>query len=266
MKTGFFRQFCANNLITAGLIGGVVATLLSLTGCATPAEQDWERTRRSGSLYSYQRYVQRYPQSPHAAEARERIRALEERDKARQEEKAFRDAERKGSTRKLKDYLKEYPQGKYTAEARTLLEESEFRDAMKSRSTHGLRKFLKEYPNSQYAESAKLTLEVRNRIMIKPVAILKKESYIQNLGGMRMRVNNTHLRLKLTNRSKQTIAKPRYFCEGHSSSTSGGVYRFFTASKGGIYPASLAPGTSATTTFIANGDFQLNDVSCTYVP
>jgi len=263
LKTHGSRElsFCVTSVATL-----LVIVTLALTACATPAERNWERTRKSNSIDGYKRYVMSYPQSPHVAEAHERIRVMEEWEQERKEKRLFREAQSTESTRRLLEYIKQYPQGKYADEAKVLLEQSQFKEAMKSEPPDNLKTFLEKYPNSRFAAEAKQNLELRGHLIVKPVAILKKDSYVQNFGFGERRVNTTHLQIRLTNTSKQTIVNPKYHCAGSRYSRSDRVINMSMSSGDGTYKASVAPGATATTTFISHGDFELTNISCFYKP
>ncbi len=55
-----------------------IITVFTITGCSRRDEGAYERAKSSDSIESWSDFVQRYPNSVHAEEARERIKRLEE--------------------------------------------------------------------------------------------------------------------------------------------------------------------------------------------
>jgi formylglycine-generating enzyme required for sulfatase activity len=72
---------------------------------------DWEAAQRENTVTAYARFRQQHPNSTHAAEARQNIKALEEKE-------AWKKALRWNKISYYEDYIEEYPTGKYAAAAR----------------------------------------------------------------------------------------------------------------------------------------------------
>lgn len=96
----------------------------------------------------YESFLGKWPQSPHADEARVRM-----------DEQRWQAAERAHSEQALANYLHDHPQGRHAAEAITALEAVRWDTARKAASSAGYRGYLRQYPSGAHAAEAVNNLE-----------------------------------------------------------------------------------------------------------
>ncbi len=77
-------------------------------------ESGWERARREDSLAAYEGYLARYPEGPHAGEARAALDGMHDTE-------AWARAERLATPEAWQRYLGEFPDGRHAAGARQRL-------------------------------------------------------------------------------------------------------------------------------------------------
>ncbi len=97
---------------TAALTAVCVAALLA--ACSREAG-DWRATQGADTIEAYERFIEQYPQSELAAEARERVRQLAE-------ERDWQVATSTDTAAAYQQFLSQYPEGKWTQEARVRIE------------------------------------------------------------------------------------------------------------------------------------------------
>jgi outer membrane protein assembly factor BamD (BamD/ComL family) len=120
-----------------------------MAGCSA-ASKDWEIVRSKDTVSSYRNFLQKYPDSTFAKEARERLEAVEVRDwkKAQSEDKP-------GAYR---TFLKIYPDSRFAGEAKAKileLEKSAWERAQAEDSAKSYKEFLQHYPASAFAATAR---------------------------------------------------------------------------------------------------------------
>jgi hypothetical protein len=95
----------------------VLTFVLVLIACASH-ESDWASTRRQSSVAGYEAFLEQYPDSPHAEEARRNIDSLGER-------KAYEEAKRENTPESWAGFLNAYPTGELSASAEIELQRRE---------------------------------------------------------------------------------------------------------------------------------------------
>jgi hypothetical protein len=92
----------------------VVCAALLLAACSREAG-DWRTTQGADTIEAYERFIEQYPQSEFAAQARERTRQLAE-------ERDWQAATSADTAEAYQQFLSQYPEGKWTQEARVRIE------------------------------------------------------------------------------------------------------------------------------------------------
>ncbi|MBT8440960.1 MAG: SPOR domain-containing protein [Gammaproteobacteria bacterium] len=132
-----------------------LSLLALLSGCADP-EKDWELASRDDSPETYLEFLAKYPDTPQADEARQRIQELKV-------IRAWERAEYKDSEETYFDLIKKYPDSDFAASAQARIDEIE-RDrqwefAQEAGTTEALSAFVATYPDAPQREEADEMLE-----------------------------------------------------------------------------------------------------------
>jgi hypothetical protein len=163
---------------------------VALAGCATSPEiTSWNMAREVNTPAAYQDYVQRYPNSGHTDEARERIgkskmdRILkadtvdecvrimktnpDPKTAATVADLAFKAARNETSVEALYDFLAYFKGHAGAPAVRARLEEIEFKSASADASPVAMEFFLFRYPGSRFAAEGRSILSEKNYVQVK---------------------------------------------------------------------------------------------------
>lgn len=119
-----------------------------ILSCAT-SNQSWERAKSENTLLSYQKFLQEYPKSDHAIEAKRHIELLKM-DKAKKSDDII----------ELELFIKMHPGNEYIPLARARLEKLYFEKAKSANAVDAYKMFIKEHSNSPYKNRALEQIEV----------------------------------------------------------------------------------------------------------
>ncbi len=125
-----------------------VACACFLAACSRQ-ESDWRAAQGEDKVLAYETYLEHFPAGAHAAEARARIREL-------QEEREWARANRLQTPEAYQRYLGAYPEGRYAAEARERL--SDFVLARAPSADHPYAVQLGAYSSEEAARASLLRL------------------------------------------------------------------------------------------------------------
>jgi len=124
---------------------------LALVGCDRQGA-DWEEAQQEDTIAAYEAFVDNYPESPEADQARNRIETL-------RTEQAWTDARQRNTAEAYRGFIEAHPDAAAADEARDRLDTLERADAWQaladSDDIAGLRAFATEYPDSREAELAR---------------------------------------------------------------------------------------------------------------
>jgi hypothetical protein len=120
-------------------IAGIAVILLGLACAST--DKHWQEARRQDTPGAYHRFLRANPDSPRAAEARERL--------------DFTQLRRKPTAAGYAELRQKYPQSPLLAEIRPIVEERVFGQARARGTVDGYREFLAEFPDGPNADRAK---------------------------------------------------------------------------------------------------------------
>ncbi|MBU1235428.1 MAG: outer membrane protein assembly factor BamD [Gammaproteobacteria bacterium] len=101
----------------------LVTLSLFLSGCGE--SRAWSRAKETNSVESYVSFLQEYPASEYATDARERIRDIK-----------WKNASSSMDTETVKTYLQEYPDASNLAEAKSMLEQCQQLDEIRKLPEH----------------------------------------------------------------------------------------------------------------------------------
>jgi hypothetical protein len=120
-------------------IAGIAVILFGLACAST--DNHWQEARRQDTPGAYHRFLRANPESPHAAEARERL--------------DFTQLRKKPTAAGYSELRQKYPQNPLLAEIRPIVEERVFEQARARGTVAGYREFLAEFPDGPNADRAK---------------------------------------------------------------------------------------------------------------
>jgi hypothetical protein len=166
-----------------------VASVGFLAGCSDQSEQQsssppegtseqvlreadenmWVQAVRTGTLGAFTDYLQNFPNGMHAAEARERIAALEAQARKDADERAWAAARQADTAAAYADYLRDFPEGAHAAEARERgaaldqearrqADEKSWQEALRLGTQVSLADYLRQFPNGAHAGEARQRL------------------------------------------------------------------------------------------------------------
>lgn len=125
----------------------VLALIASLVGCAT-VQNRWSIVTSQNTREGYQRFIQEYPESEEAREARKRIEDLEY---------AFLATCRIGTQKAFEGFLTSYPPSHYASIARAYVE---FLKETKADDFKSYKRFIDQHPDHPFVALAKVSMPV----------------------------------------------------------------------------------------------------------
>ncbi|MDT8450611.1 MAG: SPOR domain-containing protein [Wenzhouxiangellaceae bacterium] len=135
---------------------------LALAACDRQ-DARWEQAQQEDTIAAYESFIERYPESPEAEQARSRIEAL-------RAEQAWTDARQRNTIGAYREFVESFPDAAAADEARTRLHtlqrETQWQDLAESEDIDALRAFAEEFSGSPEAELAQARvseLEARAR-------------------------------------------------------------------------------------------------------
>ena len=116
----------------------------------------WAACEKEGTLSAYQTFLQKYPDSDHAEEAKAQIQFWEE-------ETAWEKARRLNTVIAYYNYDKQYPKGRYNSQAweyiKELEEEQLWKEASRKNTLFAYRQYLQTYPDGKHQNEADSRIE-----------------------------------------------------------------------------------------------------------
>jgi SPOR domain len=129
-------------------------TAATLLGCSSPAA-DWNEATAQGTAAAYQVFLNKNPNDPHAADARQRIQTIQDGD-------AWITARTANSVGSYQQYITAEPHGAYVQEAHNqimaLPRAAAWQDAKNAGTASALQAFLQKYPQGSEADQARAQL------------------------------------------------------------------------------------------------------------
>ncbi len=138
-------------LISLALLGSIAAAWMYYNQFS--AEQSaWSQAQSTGSFSAYQSFLQKYPQGKFATDAREALKALNDKD-----ESLWQSAIHPPEKANLERYLlaMEAAGGIHTDDAKWLIDSLDFDFAVKEQNPIALENYVKNHPNGTYIASAR---------------------------------------------------------------------------------------------------------------
>ncbi len=138
-------------LISLALLGSIAAAWIHYNQFS--AEQTaWSQAQSAASFNAYQAFLQKYPQGKFATDAREALKALNEKD-----ESLWQSAIHPPEKANLERYLlaMEAAGGTHTEDAKWLIDSLDFDFAVKEQNPIALENYVKNHPNGTYVASAR---------------------------------------------------------------------------------------------------------------
>ena len=132
----------------------IIVGALLLTSCANP-EKDWELASRDDAPETYLEFLAKYPDSPQAALARERIQQLKI-------IRAWERAEFKDTEDAYTAFIEKHPDSEFVVESEARIvaiqRDAQWEFVSETGSSEALEGFLKTYPNSPQRPDAEILL------------------------------------------------------------------------------------------------------------
>lgn len=123
-------------------------------GCSSPAA-DWNQATAQGTAAAYQAFLNKNPNDPHAADARQRIQTIQDGD-------TWITARTANSVDSYQQYIAAEPHGAYVQGARNqimaLQRPAAWQDAKNAGTASALQAFLQKYPQGPEADQARAQL------------------------------------------------------------------------------------------------------------
>jgi len=139
------------------------------SGVSAQETEAWRKATQADTAAGYQSFLDQFPNSRFAAEARQKQAAARQREAAAREEEAWRKATQTDTVAGYQAFLGQYPSSRYAAEARqklaaaeqreaTVREDEAWRRAVQADTAAGYQAYLTRYPNGRYVAEARRRL------------------------------------------------------------------------------------------------------------
>jgi outer membrane protein assembly factor BamD (BamD/ComL family) len=137
------------------------------SGVSAEEAEAWRKATQADTAAGYKGFLDRFPNSRYAAEAREKQAAAVQREATAREDEAWRRAVQTDTAVGYQAYLTRYPNGRYVAEARQRLavaqqreaqgreEEQAWQRARQTDTVAGYDTFLRQFPNGKHVAEAR---------------------------------------------------------------------------------------------------------------
>lgn len=124
---------------------------LALIGCDRQGDA-WEEAQQQDTIAAYEAFIERYPESPEAEQARARVESL-------RTEQAWNETLQRNTAEAYREFIEAHPGADMVDEARDRLEtlerEAEWQDLSDSENIAELRAFAADHPDTPEAELAR---------------------------------------------------------------------------------------------------------------
>ena len=131
-------------------------TLAAVLAACSSSESDWKKADSQNTVVAYQDFLQHHPNDAHAAQASQRIQAM-------QDDQAWADAQKTVTSDSLQQYLQKYPSGTHAADAKTQLAGLEraaaWKEAQTANTESALESFIQKYNEGPEVALAKAQLD-----------------------------------------------------------------------------------------------------------
>ena len=127
-------------------IGAGILLLLLFTGCANEGS-DWDKTLSRNTVDAYSAFLKKYPDSPHASEASQKLTDLQ-----------WENTRNLNTTEAYQSYVQQNPNSPYLAEAEEKLINSRWEAACKTDTVESYKQFLEDHLQSEHTDEAILKL------------------------------------------------------------------------------------------------------------
>lgn len=136
------------------LCGLCLLSAASLLGCSS-SQADWNQANTQGTVAAYQDFLNKHPNDPHDADARQHIQTL-------QDNQAWMAAQSANTLQAYQQYLSSEPNGAHVQDAQNqitgLQRAAAFQDAKNAGTSTALQDFLSKYPTGPEADQARTQL------------------------------------------------------------------------------------------------------------
>lgn len=131
-----------------------LAATFALAGCGHQ-KQDWQHAQQQNTVAAYRNFVQKYPDSDQAKQARQRIAQIK---KQQQEQADWESAQQANSIEAYQQFLQKHPGSSHADRARqsvaNLQRQADWQNVQSSDDVQALQAFADKYPGSPEAAQA----------------------------------------------------------------------------------------------------------------
>ena len=132
------------------LCGVCLLSAATLLGCSS-SQSDWNQANSQGTVAAYQTFLNKYPNDPHDADARQRIQTL-------QDDQAWSTAQSANTADAYQKYLSDEPSGSHVQEAHDkltgLMRASDWQEAKSAGTSTAIQDFLAKYSSGPEVDEA----------------------------------------------------------------------------------------------------------------
>jgi hypothetical protein len=138
-------------------LSGLICCATLILGCGGSAKYEWSQASTMNTITAYQTFLSRFPNDAHAADAKNRIAAL-------QDEQAWSTAQVASTAQGYQQYLSVEPNGAHAQAAREEMATDErvaaWRSVQLNETAQSLQAFLQKYPSGREADLARDKLKM----------------------------------------------------------------------------------------------------------
>ena len=120
-----------------------LVALALLAACGDPEEKDWQDARMKRSAEGYEQFLEQYPESRFAADARQALENLR-----------FKQVQKENTLDAFNGFLELHPDGEHAEEARKTVETLRWVQAQRQNSRESYERYIEAYPEGRFAEEA----------------------------------------------------------------------------------------------------------------
>ena len=141
----------------------LITLLLSFTFTCFSQEGKWQKTQSKNTITSYQKFIDKYPDSEYAEEAQLKIIELE-----------YEDAKKSNTIESYNSFIKKYSDNEFALKAQKDLMELEYVNAKNKNTMQTYKNFINKYPNSEYVKEVNIEVDYIKAVEDNSIEALKE--------------------------------------------------------------------------------------------
>lgn len=144
------------------LLAGIFAVGILLAGCSSQ-NSAWQHAQQKNTVAAYQKFIKNYPDSKHAADAKQQIAHIKQQREIQQARADWQRTQKLDSEPAYQQFLQDHPNSQYADQARQRINDiqrmNQWAYARSSNNVQALQEFISKYPNSPQATQAHQELD-----------------------------------------------------------------------------------------------------------